>query len=303
MTLTPDVLARCWPLATPAFCAAWAPAFDAAAKEFGITDPDVLAAWLASMANESGQGHRLAEISYFNTPVERIVFVFGARTPPVELMREWKTHGQQFFDERLFNWLYDDRRAGNPKLGNTHDGDGYKRRGLGPLQITGGDNERAASDATGTDFYANPDLLSDPVEGARAAAAFFKINHVGNWAVGGSEEGFLNAMHAMNPGLNPDEFQTHHLVRWHEVRHGLGFDATGNPTAPRVLRKGTTGPDVRALQERLHTGDFYPWTIDGQYGPLTEKAVRRFQMHQWPTDEREWDAIAGPKTLAALGLA
>lgn len=252
--LTAEILSRCMPRAPLAACEAWAPAFDAAAREFGI-EGHALAAWLASMANESGQLSKFEEVSYFNTPVERIVFVFGARTPPVELMAEWKTKGRQFFDERLFNWLYDDRRPGNPKLGNIHDGDGYKRRGLGPLQITGGNNQRAVSNATGTDFYANPALLSDPVEGARASAAFFKINGIVKMAADGSQAGFLRAMRAMNPGLKESEFQTHHLARWREVRLGLSGAAKPQPaTATQAAKQVATGKTGKALIVAAATG-------------------------------------------------
>jgi len=262
MNLDPVTLAACYPIATRDACLAWAPGFDAAAKEFGLADNQhVMACWLASIANESGQLSRLEETSYFNTPVERIVYVFGtARTPPVETMREWKAHGRQYFDEHLYNWLYDDRRPANPKLGNIADGDGYRRRGLGPLQITGGSNQQAVSVATGTDFYANPDLLSDPVEGSRAAAAFYKINRIGEYAAGGTETGFLRAMHVTNPGLDPDEFQVHHLVRWREVRLGLGIIDDGRNAA-------------RLTQARLLIQGYDVGTRDGWLGPRTRAAM------------------------------
>ncbi|MBX3502785.1 MAG: hypothetical protein KF889_25350 [Alphaproteobacteria bacterium] len=262
MDLTPATLAACYPIATREACLAWGPGFDAAAKEFGLADnPHVMACWLASMANESGQLSRLAEVSYFGTMAERIVYVFGtARTPPVELMLEWKRRGKQYFDEQFYNWLYDDRRPANPKLGNTQDGDGYRRRGLGPLQITGGNNQRAVSEATGTDFYANPDLLSDPVEGSRAAAAFYKINRIGAHAAAGTETGFLRAMHVTNPGLAADEFQVHHLVRWREVRLGLGIADDGRNAARRT-------------QAELLIKGYDVGTRDGWIGPQTRAAM------------------------------
>lgn len=265
MDLTPDRLQRSVPGISRATAEAWAAPLWAAAVEFGIDDPNEFAAALASISNESHL-ERFEEESYFGTPVERIQFVFGsARTPPVETMREWKQHGRQYFDEQLFNWLYDDRRPANPKLGNTEDGDGHKRRGLGPLQITGGDNEKAVSAETGTDFYANPDLLKDPVEGSRAAMAYLKINRITKPAADGSESGFLKSVRKSNPGLAESEFRTHHLQRWYEVRRGLGI--TGG------------GVDVAAVQAALNalpTG-LPQLKVDGDLGPKTAARLREYQ--------------------------
>jgi tetratricopeptide (TPR) repeat protein len=55
-------------------------------------------------------------------------------------------------------------------------------------------------------------------------------------------------------------------------------------------------PAVRALQRRLARAGDSPGPIDGRYGPLTERAVTRFQAAHW----LQVDGIAGPITLAAL---
>ena len=64
-----------------------------------------------------------------------------------------------------------------------------------------------------------------------------------------------------------------------------------------VLREGSTGSAVRALQEKLKALDYYSGTVTGHYGRLTREAVRRFQRANGLTA----DGIAGPKTLTALG--
>jgi peptidoglycan hydrolase-like protein with peptidoglycan-binding domain len=53
---------------------------------------------------------------------------------------------------------------------------------------------------------------------------------------------------------------------------------------------------VRVLQRRLAGLGFAPGPIDGRYGPLTERAVRRFQA----AHGLQVDGIAGPSTLAGL---
>jgi peptidoglycan hydrolase-like protein with peptidoglycan-binding domain len=63
-----------------------------------------------------------------------------------------------------------------------------------------------------------------------------------------------------------------------------------------MLRSGSSGEAVEALQRALLADGINPGPIDGIFGPKTEAAVKRFQ-------ERaglEADGIAGPMTMAAL---
>jgi peptidoglycan hydrolase-like protein with peptidoglycan-binding domain len=46
--------------------------------------------------------------------------------------------------------------------------------------------------------------------------------------------------------------------------------------AEPVLRKGSTGPAVRDLQEALKALGHNPGLIDGDFGPMTEAAVKAF---------------------------
>lgn len=59
---------------------------------------------------------------------------------------------------------------------------------------------------------------------------------------------------------------------------------------PPTLRKGSTGEDVRRLQAALHI------FTDGQFGPLTEIALKAFQKDR----ELVPDGIAGPQVWAAI---
>ncbi|MDI9406175.1 MAG: peptidoglycan-binding protein [Chitinophagaceae bacterium] len=66
-----------------------------------------------------------------------------------------------------------------------------------------------------------------------------------------------------------------------------------------LLRRGMLGVEVAQLQQSLRQVlDLTPRELaaDGQFGPATEAAVRRFQERQG----LEADGIAGPLTLAAL---
>lgn len=69
------------------------------------------------------------------------------------------------------------------------------------------------------------------------------------------------------------------------------------PTPSSTLRRGARGDAVRALQIAL-TARGYPLAADGAFGPATERAVRAFQSRS----RLAVDGIAGPATMAALGL-
>ncbi len=61
---------------------------------------------------------------------------------------------------------------------------------------------------------------------------------------------------------------------------------------------GSSGQEVRNIQTRLSNWGYYHGEIDGLYGYMTYSAVRDFQAKHGLTV----DGIAGPETLAALGL-
>lgn len=65
-----------------------------------------------------------------------------------------------------------------------------------------------------------------------------------------------------------------------------------------TLKKGSTGPEVVKLQQRLTDLGFDPNGIDGKFGPGTEAAVKAFQQ----ANGLVVDGIVGPNTRAALQL-
>ncbi len=62
-----------------------------------------------------------------------------------------------------------------------------------------------------------------------------------------------------------------------------------------VLRNGSSGDDVKALQEKLNANGA-SLEVDGVYGPATESAVRTYQT----SHDLAVDGIAGPNTLGSL---
>ena len=65
-----------------------------------------------------------------------------------------------------------------------------------------------------------------------------------------------------------------------------------------LSKYGSSGDEVAKIQARLSAWGYYTSDIDGLYGYLTYSAVKSFQTKNGLAA----DGIAGPETLAALGL-
>lgn len=74
-----------------------------------------------------------------------------------------------------------------------------------------------------------------------------------------------------------------------DIDGSLSVEAAYVPPPP-TLRNGSTGEDVKKLQAALHV------FIDGQFGDLTEAALKKFQT----TNNLVADGIAGPQVWKAL---
>jgi len=54
-----------------------------------------------------------------------------------------------------------------------------------------------------------------------------------------------------------------------EFKKKLGFEP--------ILMRGSQGEDVIVLQNKLKEMNLYSGKIDGDFGPMTEKAVKKYQ--------------------------
>src|SRR6185436_10032256 len=66
-----------------------------------------------------------------------------------------------------------------------------------------------------------------------------------------------------------------------------------------VLQRGSSGPDVQALQQKLKDLGFDPKGLDGNFGAGTKAAVIAFQQSKG----LQADGAVGPATMAALQAA
>lgn len=65
-----------------------------------------------------------------------------------------------------------------------------------------------------------------------------------------------------------------------------------------VLKKGSTGSEVKKVQQKLKNWGYYSGSVDGIYGSQTKKAVEYFQRK----NGLSVDGIVGKQTFAALGI-
>lgn len=79
---------------------------------------------------------------------------------------------------------------------------------------------------------------------------------------------------------------------------GVSFSPAAQPAYALVLKQGSTGSTVKTLQQKLKNWGYYTGAVDGIYGAKTVAAVKYFQRKNGLTA----DGIAGPKTLAAMGI-
>jgi len=137
--------------------------------------------------------------------------------------------------------------------------------------------------------------------GAQVAAIRAICAEVGNvvrW--GGDYSGRKDEMHVEIVGSQAAVAAVAARLRGGAVHPGAPAPAPA-PASGQLLRRGSTGDAVKALQARLNRD--YPayskLVVDGIFGAGTERVVREFQGRAGLAV----DGIAGPKTLAALHLA
>lgn len=142
------------------------------AKKNGRSRQDIQFA-LANMARETGGFTKSAGENMNYRSAERIMEVHGAK------IRRWGGDVNSLVNnpEALANVVYSDHNGS--KLGNTEQGDGWRYRGRGLVQLTGRSNYRKYGKMIGVDLESNPDLASDPNIAAQVADAYLQERSYG----------------------------------------------------------------------------------------------------------------------------
>lgn len=276
-------------------------------NEYGITTKLRIAWFLAQILHESGGLRSIRE--NMNYSVANITKIFGvnkhsASVTPAEAAR--LAGKPEALAERVYG-------LGNPRkakeLGNSRPGDGWKFRGGGPLQNTGGDAFMRYGKRMGIDLYGNPDLISDPRYTLIPTLMFWKDRGCNSYA--DANDG-VKLTRAINGGTNG---YTDRITWFNKIWRLLA--QTGIVSAPASTEVHEQNPqsnknpgeaasawevavvseETRKLQKDLNELGAEPrLKEDGRFGPNTEKAVRAYQA----ANNLDVDGIPGDVTLASI---
>ena len=210
MEFTPDILRQIMPTLSKAKRELYAPMLNVSMAEFLINNERRVAAYLANLAHESMNLTRWVE--NLNYSAKRLTEVWPNRFPTIAAAAPFAHN-----PEALANKVYGGR------MGNNKSGDGWKYRGRFPIQCTGKDLYRKASDELDIpELYTNPDsCLEDPMIGFRVSAWIFAREKGGNRladsqqikaltkAISGGYNGLAERIDLYHRGLRilPDDFR------------------------------------------------------------------------------------------------
>lgn len=187
--------------------------------------------------------------------------------------------------------------------------------GRGPTQITHRNNYRAVAEEICRqpggdkcpDLAANPELLAtDPELGIRSAFADFALKRL--WRVADADD-VDRLSDILNTGNANDNVKPHGLAnRRREVARAKAIWPDHVPLtntltvsgAPVVLREGSTGPHVSALQAALARKGYQVGATDGVFGTLTARAVVAFEHEHGLVASGEVDWTEGSPFRQAL---
>jgi putative chitinase len=253
--------------------------------EHEITTPLRIGHFLAQVMHETGGGQVLAEKLNYTTEA-RLLQIFGAGRHSAAI-QPGEVHGLLGNPEKLAERVYG---LGNPKkareLGNLKPGDGYKYRGRGALQTTGGANYRRASIACDVDYYGHPDLMVSSDQLLKPA--------LDEWTQGNlNTAADRNDIRTITKTINGGYIGIDERMRWFETI----WPVASGIQAPWEAAIGDD--DTRWLQNALNGLGARPvLTVDGRYGPATTEAVKWFQVF----NDLKADGIAGDVTRASIRL-
>jgi putative chitinase len=265
--LTQDMMTTLWPAASRA-----APGLT---EGIVSTAPAVFAA--NDMADPVAIAHAMAQFSH--ECLGGTMLVEDLDYSAAGLMTTWPSR----FDaakaasfarkpERIANAVY------NGRLGNRPDSDdGWIFRGRGGAQTTGRANYQRLGGRIGLNLSSQPDMVNDPAHFLACAVGQFVLCGCLPFALRDDLGGVTYHLNGGFIGLADRQLW---LNRWK--------DALCTPTA---------GPGTLWLQRRLNLwGQEPPLMMDGAFGPITQGALRSFQINQGLMA----DGYLSAATIAAL---
>lgn len=266
------------------YVAQWYQALATILPDYDIDTVPRVAAFIAQCAHESANFKFLSE--NLNYKAESLMRVWPSRFPTIEVARQYAHQ-----PEKIANKVYSNR-MGN---GDEASGDGWRYLGRGLIQLTGKDNYSNFAMSIDTPLEQIPEYLQTFEGAVQSACWFWETNNLNQWADAGD---ILTLTKRINGGtIGLDDRMKHYNHALHVLGAGGGHTTTeshapasGGVDMNTVVRRGSRGPTVMAIQAKLGL------TADGDFGPGTERALIGWQRE----NGLEADGVAGPATLAKL---
>lgn len=234
-------------------------------EPFGITTPLRMAHFLAQAAAETLGFSALRENLTYTSPT-RIREVFGTERFPTLESAEPFVQRPQALAERVYGG----------RLGNVEEGDGWRYRGGGLIQLTGRSNYRLHGQISGLPLEAQPDLIEQAEPSLRAALSYWDSLGINAWA---DRDDGLAVSRAVNRGDPQSRGEPNglndRLDYLRRAKRVLGVPA--GPAPADELTIGDTGDAVRRLQEDLSHLSYLLGDVDGVFGLQTHRAVKLFE--------------------------
>lgn len=158
-------------------------------EKYDINTPTRQAAFLGQTMHESGNYKTLSE--NLNYKPEALMRLWSSRFPDMDIAERYAHN-----PEKIANKVY----AG--RMGNTEDGDGFKYRGRGIIQLTGKDAYKACGDAIGVDLVSNPDLVATPEYAALSGGWYWNKRGLNSLCDSLSDENMKELTRRINGGTN-----------------------------------------------------------------------------------------------------
>ena len=144
------------------------------------------------------------ESNYFKTLEENLNYsaqglmgIWGSRFPTLEIAQQCARN-----PEKIANKVYGGR------MGNLEDGDGWKYRGRGILQLTGKENYKNTGNALGVDLIALPELLTTPKYACLSAGHFWSKKGLNALADGDNYQEITKRINGGQTGLMDRIYKT-----------------------------------------------------------------------------------------------
>lgn len=239
-----------------------------------------VAGFIAQCAHESNNFRVMSEnLNYSATALNKIFPKYFIRAG-----RDAEQYHRK--PEMIANVIY----ANRMKNGNTASGDGWKFRGGGILQLTGRYNYTKFGEAVDMSAEDATDYVRTKKGALDSACWFWDTNKINRYCDAQDIVGMTKRINGGTIGLADRKKHYAHAL---EVL-GSHYDGPMEEAAPAkanvTLRRGSKGPAVKKMQAALGIG------ADGDFGPGTERALKRWQKRNGLTP----DGVAGPATLGKL---